>query len=179
MDSNENDPRIPADPDVPGTPGAPTQPPTAPPVPPTEPPTPPNGPHAPGASMPGTAAPGASVPGSNPPAAPPAAPGFPVASGFPAASGQAADGSDPAVRPPLNTLAITGFALSIISLVIGIFGLVPLAGVIVSVLGLRRSRDLRAHGAVRSGLVFAVIGIVVGALSLVLTVAGLLIVSNR
>jgi hypothetical protein len=145
---------------------------------------------APAAPPPPPAAP-AAAPAPEAAPAPPAAPGYTAAPGDAAASipapvGAAAStpgysavpgsvpppayAAQPVVSTQQNALAITGLCLSIVSLFIGFFGTVPIAGVVVSVLGYRKSVELGGKG---RGL--AIAGIIVGGISLVLLLGGLVI----
>jgi len=65
-----------------------------------------------------------------------------------------------AARAPVNMTCVFGLIVSLVSVVINIWGLVGLAGLVVSIIGLRQSRE-RHEG----GRMPAMIGIVLGALS--------------
>jgi hypothetical protein len=77
--------------------------------------------------------------------------------------------AQPVVSSQQNSLAIAGLCLSIVSLFIGFFGSVPIAGVVLSVLGYRKSVELGGKG---RGL--AIAGIVIGGISLLLLLGGFL-----
>jgi uncharacterized membrane protein HdeD (DUF308 family) len=54
-----------------------------------------------------------------------------------------------------------------------------LGALVYGVLGIRRSRALRARGPLRSGLVLAIVGLVLGVLAVLGTVAGLVVLSRQ
>lgn len=133
---------------------------------PAAPPPPPAAPAAaPPPAAPGyTAAPvdaAASSPGYTPAPAP--APGW----GAPA---YAAPGVQPAAAGQQNVLAIVGLSVAVASLIIGIYGAVPIAALVLSVLGYRRSAELGGRG---RGL--AIAGMIVAGVSLVFLIGGLVI----
>lgn len=63
-------------------------------------------------------------------------------------------------KSPHNTLAIVGFVISLISLILNFFGLVGIAAVIVSVLGLLKVDTYNGNGKSMS-----ITGIVIGSIS--------------
>jgi uncharacterized membrane protein HdeD (DUF308 family) len=84
--------------------------------------------------------------------------------------------SDRPVAAFLSVAAgVLAFAVPIVALNV-VFSLVAL---VYGALGLRRSRALRSRGALRSGLVLSIAGLVLGVLAVLGTVAGLAVLSQQ
>lgn len=64
-----------------------------------------------------------------------------------------------------NTLATVGFVMALLGVVVSVFGLVSLAGAVVSLFALPRARRLAAAGSARTGRGLAIAGAVIGGLS--------------
>jgi hypothetical protein len=69
-----------------------------------------------------------------------------------------------------NGLATAGLIVSIVSLLIGIYGLVCITGIALSGVGLSRARQMEAAGGVAVGKSAATAGLVIGIVSLVLNI---------
>jgi Protein of unknown function (DUF2510) len=67
---------------------------------------------------------------------------------------------------PSNPLALVGFILGLAGLLLALWGLIPAAALILSLLGLNRSQRIIGPGGKRVGRVFAIWGIVLGAVGL-------------
>jgi hypothetical protein len=80
---------------------------------------------------------------------------------------------------PKNGLAIAGLIVSIVSLLIGIYGLACITGIVLSGLGLSRARQMEAAGGVAVGKSAATAGVVVGIISLVLNIIWIAWVANN
>jgi len=68
---------------------------------------------------------------------------------------------------PKNGLALAGLIVSIVSVLIGIYGVVSIVGIALSGAGLSRANKMQAEGSLPIGKNAAIAGIVIGILSLV------------
>ena len=90
--------------------------------------------------------------------------------------GGARQASDLPIAAILSVVAgVLAFLVPMVALNV-VFSVVA---VVYGVLGLRRHRALRARGPLRSGLVLSIVGLVLGALAVLGTVAGLLVLTGR
>jgi hypothetical protein len=79
---------------------------------------------------------------------------------------------------PKNGLAIAGFVVSLVSLLIGLYTLVPIAGIVLSGVGLARAQRARATGGVATGYGMALAGVIVGVASFIGNVIWLAYLGN-
>ncbi|HXR44411.1 MAG TPA: DUF2510 domain-containing protein [Pseudolysinimonas sp.] len=81
----------------------------------------------------------------------------------------------PAPIGPRNTMATLGFVFALGGIIINLAGLTALAGAILSIIGLRRARELRAQGVSPDGHGMALAGVIVGFAWFAISLAGTII----
>jgi uncharacterized membrane protein HdeD (DUF308 family) len=82
-------------------------------------------------------------------------------------------------RPIAAVLSVAAGVLAFLVPIVALNVVFSLVAVVYGMLGLRRSRALRSRGALRSGLVLSIVGLVLGALAVLGTVAGLVVLSQQ
>jgi apolipoprotein N-acyltransferase len=90
--------------------------------------------------------------------------------------------ADPRPASDRPTAAFLSVAAGVLAFAVPIPALnvvFSLGALVYGVLGLRRSRALRSRGALGSGLVLSIVGIVLGALAGLGTLAGLVVLSQQ
>lgn len=84
---------------------------------------------------------------------------------------------DPESRPTDNPIAVAGLVISLLSLILAIIvlgGLIAIAGIILSYIGLKRSKMLgRGRGLAITGIVLSLLSIVVSGIALAILIAAL------